>query len=210
MKKTETAYVAMNPHRCTACWECVGKCPGKAIGKTGLLLHKHVTFRNADACIGCGKCIKTCHQGVFFKPDEAGRMRKAGMGYVVRMKRLQPLAFMASAATGIGMHLAGHGAGHEAWHDWGVAHVTASLLWLLSAAAHVKRHRHWYKSLFSGKSTNRRPVTFALSALFPTVTITGILLTVCADGPGSPLGLWHYKLGILATVLSLIHAVCHK
>lgn len=71
MKRISTKYVAMNPRRCVACWECVGKCPKHVIVKVGFLWHKHVAFKDADACIGCNKCVKTCPNGVFFKPDEA-------------------------------------------------------------------------------------------------------------------------------------------
>ena len=112
MKRTTTAYVAMNPRRCMACWKCVEKCPKKVIGKTGFLGHRHVIFENADACIGCNKCIKTCPQGVFFKPD-ASVSCTMNMGMAFRIERLLPLAFVASAVTGIGLHIAGHGTSHE-------------------------------------------------------------------------------------------------
>lgn len=207
MKTTATAYVAMNPRRCTACWECVGKCPKKVIGKTGILCHRHVVFKEADACIGCGKCIKTCPQGVFFKPGEAVADRRVGAGTVFRMERLLPLAFVASAVTGVGLHLAGHGADHEIWHNWSVAHVVASFLWLLSVALHVKRHKDWYKALVSKGAFNRRRVTFALSVCFLAVAVTGILLVACVEGANSSLGLWHYKLGIFLLALSLLHAL---
>ena len=134
----------MNPRRCMACWKCVEKCPKKVIGKTGFLGHRHVIFENADACIGCNKCIKTCPQGVFFKPD-ASVSCTMNMGMAFRIERLLPLAFVASAVTGIGLHIAGHGTSHETWHNWGVAHVVASFIWLLSVMAHVRRHKHWYK-----------------------------------------------------------------
>lgn len=207
MKTTATAYVAMNPRRCTACWECVGKCPKKVIGKTGILCHRHVVFKEADACIGCGKCIKTCPQGVFFKPGEAVADRRVSAGMAFRMERLLPLAFVASAVTGVGLHLAGHGASHEVWHNWSVAHVVASFLWLLSVALHVKRHKDWYKALISKSAFNGRRVTFALSVCFLAVAVTGILLVACVEGANSSLGLWHYKLGIFLLALSLLHAL---
>lgn len=65
MNKSETAFVALNPHRCVACWKCVGKCPKRVIGRVRFLWHKHVVFRRAADCIGCGKCIKTCPKGAF-------------------------------------------------------------------------------------------------------------------------------------------------
>lgn len=81
MKRITTAYVAMTPHLCMACWECVEKCPKQVIGKTGFFLHKHVMFENVDACIGCGKCIKTCPNGVFFKLDKTVSNRKRIEGH---------------------------------------------------------------------------------------------------------------------------------
>ncbi|WP_206423533.1 ferredoxin family protein [Bacteroides sp. An19] len=209
MKRTTTAYVAMNPRRCMACWKCVEKCPKKVIGKTGFLGHRHVIFENADACIGCNKCIKTCLQGVFFKPD-ASVSCTMNMGMAFRIEQLLPLAFVASAVTGIGLHIAGHGTSHETWHNWGVAHVVASFIWLLSVMAHVRRHKHWYKTLVSKRVTCKRLITFFLSIAFLIVAVTGILLVAYVEGPGSSIGLWHYKLGILLWVLSLIHALYRK
>lgn len=55
-----TQYMIIDPHRCTACWECVGKCPEKVIGKLDFLFHKHSHVNNAEAYIGCKKCVKTC------------------------------------------------------------------------------------------------------------------------------------------------------
>jgi len=56
-------------------------------------------------------------------------------------KWMLPSAFVASAVSGIGLHIAGHGTSHEVWHNWAVAHVLSSLVWLISVACHIKRHR---------------------------------------------------------------------
>ena len=146
----------------------------------GFLGHRHVIFENADACIGCNKCIKTCPQGVFFKPD-ASVSCTMNMGMAFRIERLLPLAFVASAVTGIGLHIAGHGTSHETWHNWGVAHVVASFIWLLSVMAHVRRHKHWYKTLVSKRVTCKRLITFFLSIAFLIVAVTGILLVAYVD-----------------------------
>ena len=203
----------MNPHLCMACWECVEKCPKQVIGKTGFFLHKHVVFENADACIGCLKCIKTCPNGVFFKLDKTVFDRKINRRTsfrIERLERLLPMAFLASAITGIGLHIAGHGTSHEVWHNWGAAHTLASFLWLLAMAIHVKRHRLWYKTLVSKGITNHRWVTILLSVLFPIVAITGIWLIAYVKGAHTPIGLLHYKLGILLLVFSLIHIFYRK
>ena len=211
MKRTTTPYVAMDPHRCVACWKCVDKCPKQVIGKTGCFLwHRHVTLKDADACVGCGRCVKVCPNGVFFRPDKAVPVRKQDTGFLFRMERLLPVAFLASAVTGIGLHIAGHGLSHETWHYWGAAHIVSSVLWLLSVTAHAVRHRYWYQALIPERFTNRWRITFALSMLFMVVVVTGIGLLACVEGPNSSTGLWHYKLGLLLSALSLIHVFYRK
>lgn len=121
-----------------------------------------------------------------------------------------PLAFVASAVSGIGLHIAGHGTSHEVWHNWAVAHVLLSLLWLISVACHIKRHRHWYKSIVSKDIGKKSPMTLVLSAAFLIVTVTGIVLMACVDGANSAVGLWHYKIGLLLIVFSLIHIIRRK
>lgn len=156
----------MNPRHCMACWECVGKCPKKVISKTGFLWHRHVAFKNTDACIGCGKCIKACPNGVFCKSDKTASIRKANTEMSFRMERLLLIAFVASTVTGIGLHVAGHSTSHETWHNWSVAHVVTSSLWLLSVIVHVMRHKYWYKTLVSRRFTNKHCITLSLSILF--------------------------------------------
>lgn len=120
------------------------------------------------------------------------------------------LAFVASAVTGIGLHLAGHGADHEVWHNWAVAHVLSSLCWLISGAIHIKRHRAWYRAIASKGIGHKSRTTILLSALFLFVTVTGLILIVCVDGANSVLGRWHYISGLILILLSLIHIISRK
>ncbi len=220
MKRLTTDYVTMNPRRCVACWECVEKCPKNVIGKVGFLWHKHVVFRDADACTGCGKCMKTCPHGVFCKAGEAStvsdifrermdaglfRTRKSVRDRR-RSGRLLPLAFVASAATGIALHAAGHGDVHAVWHSWAVAHVLMSLLWLAAVTRHIVRHRKWYKSIITRGISGKSRLTRTLTAAFLAVAATGIALLACVDGANSGIGMWHYRLGLLLIILSLGHA----
>lgn len=126
------------------------------------------------------------------------------------IERLLPLSFVASAISGIGLHIAGHGTIHEVWHNWAVAHVLLSLLWLISVVRHIKRHRHWYKSIVSKGIGKKSPITLVLSATFLIVTVTGIVLIACVDGANSTVGIWHYRLGVLLIILSLIHCCIRK
>lgn len=124
--------------------------------------------------------------------------------------RLLPLAFVASAVSGVGLHIAGHGADHEVWHNWAVAHVLSSFLWLISVAYHTKRHGRWYKAIASNGIGRKSRMTLALSVVFLIVVVTGIVLLACVDGANSAIGLWHYKIGLLLITLSLIHIAKRK
>lgn len=120
------------------------------------------------------------------------------------------LTFVASAVTGIGLHIAGHGASHEEWHNWAVAHVLSSLGWLISGALHIKRHRTWFRAIASKGIRHKSRTTILLSALFLFVTVTGLILIVCVDGANSPIGRWHYISGLILILLSLIHIISRK
>lgn len=213
MKRIATKYVAINPRRCVACWECIEKCPKHIIGKVGFLWHKHVAFKDADACIGCNKCVKTCPHGVFFKSDEATLSIlsiRTQMKTSFMIERLLPLSFVVSAVSGIGLHIAGHGTSHELWHNWAVAHVLSSLLWLISGAYHIKRHGRWYKAIASKGIGKKNRMTLALSVVFLIVAVTGIVMIACVDGANSTIGIWHYWLGILLITFSLTHIFKRK
>lgn len=120
------------------------------------------------------------------------------------------LMFVASAATGIGLHVAGHGAGHEEWHNWAVAHVLSSLGWLISGMIHIKRHWAWYRAIASKGIGHKSRTTILLSALFLFVTVTGLILIIGVDGANSALGRWHYISGLVLILLSLIHIISRK
>lgn len=126
------------------------------------------------------------------------------------IERLLPLAFVASAVSGIGLHIAGHETSHEVWHNWAVAHVLSSLLWLISGVYHIKRHGRWYKAIASKGIGKKSRMTLALSVVFLIVAATGIVLIACVDGANSAIGLWHYWIGLLLIVFSLIHSIRRK
>ena len=63
----QTEHIALDPHRCEACWACVEACPKGVLGKVNILFHKHAVVRGADECIGCGKCVKVCKSDAITK-----------------------------------------------------------------------------------------------------------------------------------------------
>lgn len=119
-------------------------------------------------------------------------------------KKLLPLVFIASALSGIGLHIAGHGTNHEVWHNWAVAHVITSLLFLISGFSHMKAHYAWYKSLFQNGIGKKSRITFVLSGIYTLTTVSGIML-LGVEGANSAIGLWHYRVGLLLIVFSIIH-----
>ena len=110
--------------------------------------------------------------------------------------RLLPLSFIATAITGIGLHIASHGTDHESWHNWAMAHVVAGLLWLVAVLFHTARYRLWYRSIFTQGTRRKNRITLALSAVFLIEVISGIVLIAWVDGPDSGsadfLGGWGY------------------
>lgn len=112
--------------------------------------------------------------------------------------------FVLSFVSGVGLHAAGHGADHETWHLWAVAHVLASLLFLVAAVFHAGTHRGWYEAVFRSGLGRRSRVTAVLSLAFVLAVLTGFVLLGVAGG-GSSVGLWHYRLGIVVGVLSVGH-----
>ncbi len=119
------------------------------------------------------------------------------------------LAFVSSAYSGIGLHIAGHNASHEIWHDWAVFHVLASIIFLLLGIYHLAIHKNWYKGILNKGLGKKSRITLAVSILFITVSVTGIIL-LGVEGANSGIGLWHYKIGLLASIFSAIHITSRR
>ena len=112
--------------------------------------------------------------------------------------------FILTTYTGIELHIAGHGNSHETWHNWAVFHVIVSLLFLVAVIFHIITHWNWYKGIISRGLRQKSKVTLWLSVIFIFVVITGIIL-LNIEGANFPIGLWHYKIGILMSVFSIGH-----
>ncbi len=112
-----------------------------------------------------------------------------------------------SAFSGFKLHIAGHGNMHEIWHNWAVVHVITSVLFLVSAIFHVIMHWGWYKGLIRNGIGRKSKMTMILSLIFMVVTVTGFILLFGVDGANSEIGLWHYEIGIVVSVISIIHII---
>lgn len=208
MNQFQTPYVAMNPSHCTGCWKCIQNCPKHAIGRVGFLWHKHAAFCQAEECIGCRKCIRVCPNGVFISSEpEApahGHWSKARLMRSISF--LLPVLLLATFITGIGLHMAGHGVDHQAWHRWTLAHVAFSTVCFISVVHHIHLHFRMLKPAHPHTvSTIRRAFTVSAALTFILTAVTGIILLALVDGEGSHTGLRHYGMGIAMTLLCAVH-----
>jgi 2-oxoglutarate ferredoxin oxidoreductase subunit delta len=61
--RRKTDFIRLDTGSCDACWDCIEVCPKHVLGKINMLWHRHVIIRNAEACNGCKKCVRTCEKG---------------------------------------------------------------------------------------------------------------------------------------------------
>ena len=116
------------------------------------------------------------------------------------------VVFIVSAISGFGLHIAGHGNSHELWHNWAVVHVLGSILFLVAIIFHVTTHWGWYNGIIKNGIGRKSKVTAVLSIVFLLLSVTGIVL-LGINGANSPLGLWHYKIGIAMTAIAIVHTI---
>lgn len=116
------------------------------------------------------------------------------------------VVFIVSAISGFGLHVAGHGSSHEIWHNWAVFHVLGSILFLIAVIFHIVTHLEWYKGIIKKGIDRKSKVTAFLSVIFLLLSVTGLAL-LGINGANSLFGLWHYKIGVITTVIALGHVI---
>ncbi|MBR4846474.1 MAG: hypothetical protein IKU98_08675, partial [Bacteroidaceae bacterium] len=67
-------------------------------------------------------------------------------------------------------------------------------------------HWGWYKSLITKGLGKKSRITVGLSLIYLIASVTGIVL-LAVEGANTGVGLWHYKIGILLTLIGLGHLV---
>ncbi len=112
-----------------------------------------------------------------------------------------------SAYSGVKLHIAGHFFTHEVWHNWAIFHIITSVLFLIIGIIHIKNHWGWYKSITKRKFNNKTGNTLFLSIVFGLVSLTGIVLILFVNGANSYIGIWHYRLGLVIAILSIVHII---
>ena len=109
-----------------------------------------------------------------------------------------------SLTTGVAIHFAHHFLSHGVWHNWSIVHIIINILLLIFVGFHVKQHWGWFKALVK-KSSFRKKISFFIMMAFIAVVLSGAFLLVFCKGQGSHAGLVHYYLGVLFSVLVIIH-----
>lgn len=109
--------------------------------------------------------------------------------------------------SGLKLHETGHTYNHDTWVFWAYYHIIAAVLFLIIAGWHIKGHEAWYRSLIKKGVGKKSRITIVLTLLFLIEVLTGIILILFVNGANSPLGLGHYKLGLIMALLVLIHLV---
>lgn len=112
--------------------------------------------------------------------------------------------FILSAYSGIGLHIAGHGNNHGIWHNWAVFHVLTSFLFLIAVIFHITTHWGWYMGVVRNGIGRKSKITVVLSVIFVFVSVMGVVL-LGVNGANSDIGQWHYRIGIITSVLSVGH-----
>ena len=115
------------------------------------------------------------------------------------------LTFLPASISGFILHAAGHNDVHEVWHNWAIVHIFTTLAFTIAIGIHIYGHWSWYKSLFQKGLGNKSRVTAILSVLMFATIITGNIVLFRHQGPNSHLGLWHYVIGIILTIIALGH-----
>ena len=114
--------------------------------------------------------------------------------------------FILSATSGFGRDRAWHESSHERWHNWSVFHTLWSVSFLVAIIFHVTTHLGWYKGIIKNGIGRKSKITALLSIVFLLLSVTGIVL-LGVTGANSPLGLWHYKMGVIMTVIAIGHII---
>lgn len=113
---------------------------------------------------------------------------------------VSPLTFI----SGIMLHAAGHGIVNEKL--WLIIHLTVGLVFLACSIIHVFHHLKWYKTLAKGTGQHNK-ITICLSVLYVFVTLTGLFLITQKERNLSHLGIFHYQMSILFTLLGAWHFI---
>lgn len=116
------------------------------------------------------------------------------------------MAFALTAFSGFELHVAGHFSTHEVWHNWAVFHTLSSLVFIITGILHVQTHWGWYKGLITKGLGKKSRITVGLSLIYLITSVTGIVL-LAVEGANTGVGLWHYKIGIILTLVGVGHLV---
>ena len=116
------------------------------------------------------------------------------------------ITLLLTSVSGLLFHIAGHQENHDYWHNCAIVHIVSSLALTISVSIHIYGHWGWYKSLIAKGRGNKSRVTIYLSSIYIITIITGFVL-LNISGANTNVGLWHYRIGIILTIISAGHII---
>lgn len=112
----------------------------------------------------------------------------------------------ASLLSGVACHFAGHFFSQSTWQYGSLAHGIINIALLCAIAIHVKQHWGWFKGLIKKPSFTKK-IAFFITLSFIAVCISGIITLLFANTPNTHAGLIHFGLGLLFSLLVIIHFI---
>ena len=112
----------------------------------------------------------------------------------------------ASLFSGVACHFVGHFYSQNTWQYISLAHGIINIALLSAIAIHVKQHWGWFKGLIKKPSFTKK-IAFFITFSFIAVCISGIITLLFANIPNTHAGLIHFGLGLLFSLLVIIHFI---
>ena len=116
------------------------------------------------------------------------------------------LAFVLTALSGIKLHWVRHASWHGGCRPWADFHMWVGLTFAVLMVMHIHTHWSWYKGWISKGLGKKSRITALLSILSVVECTTGMVM-LFADCPRRGIGLWHWGIGIVLTIICLWHIV---
>lgn len=113
---------------------------------------------------------------------------------------------MASLISGITTHFAGHFYSQTAWQCISWTHGIINIGLLTAACIHIKQHWSWFKGLVKRPSFMKK-MAFFITLSFIATLISGIITLSFSNTPNTHAGLIHFFIGILFSLLVIIHFI---
>ena len=113
---------------------------------------------------------------------------------------------IASLISGVFTHFSNHFLSQAICHYTTWAHLIINIGLLTTIAVHIKQHWGWFKGLVKHPSFVKK-MAFFITLSFIAVSLSGIFVLLFCNKPNTHAGLTHFYLGLLFSLLVIIHLI---